>query len=59
MSRHVSSPSMGLAPWSRSDLFRRRSGLLKSLREHGGGEWGAKGCSNPLRFLEMKGVGAT
>lgn len=34
MPRYVSSPSMGLAPWSRSVLFRR------SLREREGGEWG-------------------
>ena len=56
--RYVSSPSMGLAPWSRSVLFRRER-LLNSLRERGGGDGGSRGCSNPLRFFEMKGVGAT
>lgn len=30
--------------------------LLKSHRECGGGEGGAKGRSNPLRFFEIKEV---
>lgn len=52
MPRYVSSPSMGLAPWSR---HRQRSELLNSLCERGGSEGVSSGCSNPLTFIEMKG----
>lgn len=59
MPRYVSSPSMGLAPWCRSVLFRRSSELLNSLREREGGGGGAREYSDPLRFFEMKDIGAT
>lgn len=60
MPRPVSSPSMGLAPWSRSVLFRRRRILLNGLRERGGGERGGEGMLESLvEFLAMKGAGTS